>query len=164
MAPRSSFPRSSAWDRPGFLLWHALLRFQRAAGSALAPLGLTQTQFRMLTSTAWLEENLDQPPSQRQLADHTGADAMMTSQVVRALEKADLLVRSQDPVDTRVKRVRCTPEGRRLARRAIEVIEQVDREFFGSGAELDDAVAVLRRLAGRDEQGVLVDPRWQREG
>jgi DNA-binding MarR family transcriptional regulator len=163
MSPASEFPRTSAWDRPGFLLWHATLRFQRASAAALAPLGITQTQFRLLASVVWLEENSDGPPSQRNLADHTGADAMMTSQVVRTLEKGGLIEREQDPSDSRVKRLRSTPSGRKVAVKAVRAIEKIDSEFFGAGAEWDDAVDVMRRLAGRDEHGELVDDRWQRE-
>jgi DNA-binding MarR family transcriptional regulator len=163
MSTPSQFPRTSAWDRPGFLLWHATLRFQRAAAAALAPLHLTQTQFRLLASVVWLEENSDGPPSQRILADHTGADAMMTSQVVRALENAGLIAREQDPNDNRVKRLRSTPAGRKVAKKAIRAIEKVDVEFFGDGDEWDQTVDVMRRLAGRDESGELVDERWQRE-
>ncbi len=163
MASSPQFPRTSAWDRPGFLLWHATLRFQRAAAAALAPLDLTQTQFRMLASVAWLEQHLDQPPSQRELADHTGSDAMMTSQVVRTLERRGLLDRRQDRADSRVKRLHCTTDGRRIAKRAIAAIEQVDRDFFGTGSDLGEAVDVLGRLAGRDAEGELVDTRWQRD-
>jgi len=163
MSSASQFPRTSAWDRPGFLLWHATLRFQRASAAALAPLGITQTQFRLLASIVWLEENSDGPPSQRMLADHTGADAMMTSQVVRTLEKGGLIAREQDPSDSRVKRLRATPSGRKVASKAVRAIEQVDVEFFGTGEEWDDTVEVMRRLAGRDEAGGLVDDRWQRE-
>jgi DNA-binding MarR family transcriptional regulator len=163
MSTPSQFPRTSAWDRPGFLLWHATLRFQRAAAAALAPLNITQTQFRLLASVVWLEENSDGPPSQRILADHTGADAMMTSQVVRTLENAGLIAREQDPNDNRVKRLRSTPAGRKVAKKAIRAIEQVDVEFFGDGDEWDQTVEVMRRLAGRDDAGELVDERWQRE-
>ena len=48
-----------AWDSPGFLLWHATLRWQRAMVEALSPLGLTHTQFVLLASTWWLAENGD---------------------------------------------------------------------------------------------------------
>ncbi|CAN5644756.1 MarR family transcriptional regulator [soil metagenome] len=163
MADRTPFPRSSAWDQPGFLLWHSTLRWQRAAAAALAPLNLTQTPFRMLVSTVWLAENLGEPPSQRVLADHTGADAMMTSQVVRALERGGLLSREQDPNDSRVKRLRTTDQGRAVALEAVQAIEQVDRDFFGDEEQFAESTLVLRRLAGRDTHGDLVDTRWQRE-
>jgi len=161
MSRRSTFPRTPAWDRPGFLLWHATLRWQRAAAAALEPLGLTHTQFRLLASVMWLEEHSG-PPSQRELADHTGIDVMMTSQVARALEASGLLSRRPDATDSRVRRLRCTPRGREVSIAAIESVEEVDEAFFGPDGARDESVDELRRLAGRDAEGRIVDERWNR--
>ena len=150
---RSTFPRTSAWNRPGFLLWHAGLRWQRDMAEALRPLGLTHVQFVLLASTVWLENHLEGLPSQRELAEHAGTDAMMTSQVVRALEAQGLLERGSDPHDARVRRIRSTSAGRGLAERAVGSVEQVDREFFGHGVARDETVGVLRQLSGRDQNG-----------
>lgn len=146
------FPRSSAWDRPGFVLWHATLYWQRAVAEALRPLGLTHTQFVLLAGTVWLEAHDDGAPSQRELADHAGTDAMMTSQVVRALERRELLRRDVDGDDARVRRVGSTAEGKRLARRAVKVVEAVDAQVFGD-TDRDQLVRALRRLARRDNRG-----------
>ena len=86
-AARVRSAHASAWDSPGFLLWHATLRWQRAMRAALAPHDLTHVQFVLLASAWWLGEQGEQP-AQRRLAEHAGTDAMMTSQVVRALERA----------------------------------------------------------------------------
>ena len=61
-------PITDPWDSPGFLLWHATLRWQRTMAEALEPLGLTHVQFVLLASTWWLCEH-DGPPRQRDLAD-----------------------------------------------------------------------------------------------
>jgi DNA-binding MarR family transcriptional regulator len=161
VAEKAVFPRTPAWDRPGFLLWHATLRWQRAAAAVLEPLGLTHMQFRLLASVMWLERN-DGPPSQRELADHAGIDAMMTSQVVRALEKAGLLSRTADATDSRIKRLTCTAAGRRVARGAITRIEEIDDIFFGRNGQRESSIDSLRRLAGRDERGEIIDERWTR--
>ena len=71
-------------DTPGFLLWHATLRWQRTVAAALAPLGLTHVQFVLLACTWWLNEHGD-PPNQLALATQAGTDVKMTSQVVRRL-------------------------------------------------------------------------------
>src|SRR5205085_2428592 len=71
-----------------------------------------------------------QPPSQRELAEHTGMDAMTASQVARALEAKQLIRREQDQYDTRIKRLYVTEEGLTLTRKAIEVVESVDRAYF----------------------------------
>lgn len=160
VAGTTSFPASSAWDKPGFLLWHATLEWQRQVAAALRDVGLTHVQFVLLAGTHWLEQRSG-PPSQRELADHAGTDAMMTSQVVRALERAGLLVRSSDPDDARVKRLTTTAGGADLARRAVGLVEQVDQRVFGAVDDLEALQRALRRVAGRDDSGQLLgaDPR-----
>lgn len=147
------FPETSAWDRPGFLLWHAMLRWQRATTTALAPLELTHSQFRLLAAVVWLATDLGRPASQREVAEHTGTDAMVTSQVVRTLESRGWLERLGDDRDARVWRLRATSEGRRRAVAAVGIVRALDDEFFGPTADRSEVVALLRNLAGRDALG-----------
>jgi DNA-binding MarR family transcriptional regulator len=130
-------------DSPGFLLWHATLHWQRRIKSALAPLGLTHVQFVLLACAWWLHEQ-GAEPNQQVLALQAGTDVRMASQVIRTLETKGLLERHVDPVDTRAKRLRPTPAGVELARRAITVVEQVDADVFGDAG--DDLLAALRRM------------------
>jgi len=132
-------------DSPGFLLWHATLRWQRGIAQALAPLDLTHVQFVLLACTSWLNEQ-GEHPTQIALAAQAGTDIKMTSQVVRALERKGLVTREVDAADTRARRVRVTKAGARLAPRAIAVVEDVDAGFFApvSGR---DALRLLRPLA-----------------
>jgi len=130
---------------PGFLLWHATLRWQRGAAAALTPLDLTHVQFVLLACTWWLNEQ-GEHPTQVGLAAQAGTDVKMTSQVVRNLEKKGLVEREIDPADTRARRLRVTRRGALLAPRAIAVVEAVDAEFF-SELPAADAVDFLGRLA-----------------
>lgn len=132
---------------PGFLLWHATLRWQRMVTAALAPLDLTHVQFVLLASAWWLNRSGD-APKQVQVARQAGTDVKMASQVVRSLERKGLLVREADPVDTRAKRLRVTDRGAKLAIDAIGAVESADAEFF---ADVDEAnvVTVLERLSAR---------------
>jgi DNA-binding MarR family transcriptional regulator len=141
--------RRSAWASPGFLLWHATLRWQRAVAAALRPLGLTHVQFVLLAGVWWLAQG-DQRPNQRELADHAGTDRMMTSQVVRTLESRGLLLRGLDEVDARVRRLAVTPEGERLAVEAIAAVEATDEAYFASVPDREDLMVLLRGLAGRE--------------
>jgi DNA-binding MarR family transcriptional regulator len=134
---------------PGFLLWHATLRWQRAVAASLAPLDLTHVQFVLLASTWWLNEHGERP-SQVALAAHAGTDVKMTSQAIRSLERKGLVEREIDPVDTRARRLRVTRRGGRLAPRAIAAVERVDAEFFAE-TEPEAAVDLLRTLARRSE-------------
>lgn len=139
-----------AWSSPGFLLWRATLRWQRAMVEALKPFGITHVQFVLLASTWWLCEN-GGPPRQRDLAEHAGTDPMMTSQVVRALEKAGLVTRTPDPDDARAMRIAPTRAGKTLAPRTIAAVEAADRAFFDEVPERSRAGmrAALIALGGR---------------
>lgn len=132
-------------ESPGFLLWHATLRWQRGIAAALSPLGLTHVQFVLLACTWWLNQH-GEHPNQLTLARQAGTDAKMTSQVLRTLEAKGLIERDVDPADTRAKRLRVTSLGADLAPRAIAVVEDVDALFFAP-VPLDDALGMLARLA-----------------
>ncbi|CAM5381344.1 MarR family winged helix-turn-helix transcriptional regulator [Streptomyces avidinii] len=135
----------SPGESPGFLLWHATLRWQRDIAAALAPLDLTHVQFVLLACTWWLNGQGEQP-NQQALARQAGTDVKMTSQVLRTLEHKGLVEREVDPADTRAKRLRVTGAGADLAPRAIAAVERVDAEFFRP-VPVGDAVALLGRLA-----------------
>lgn len=132
-------------ESPGFLLWHATLRWQRAVTAALAPLDLTHVQF-VLLACAWWAGRQGEPPNQLTLAGQAGTDVKMTSSVLAALERKGLVRRETDPRDTRAKRVAVTERGAALAPQAIEAVEAADAEFFRP-VKAPDALELLRRLA-----------------
>jgi DNA-binding MarR family transcriptional regulator len=132
-------------DSPGFLLWHATLRWQRGIAQALRPLDLTHVQFVLLACTWWLNEHGERP-SQIALAAQAGTDIKMTSQVVRSLERKGLIEREVDAADTRARRLHVTTRGAALAVRAIAIVEQVDCAFFADIPERQ-TLSFLRRLA-----------------
>lgn len=117
-------------DSPGFILWRLSNTWQRAIRAALAPHGLTHVQFVLLATLSWLESHDWEPITQRKLADHADTDVMMTSQVVRALEKAGYIARQAHPTDTRALVVTVTDAGRKKVQEALPDVEAVDRAFF----------------------------------
>ncbi|GIH63137.1 MarR family winged helix-turn-helix transcriptional regulator [Microbispora siamensis] len=132
-------------ESPGFLLWHATLRWQRDIAAALAPLDLTHVQFVLLASTWWLNSH-GEDPNQLTLARQAGTDVKMTSQVIRKLEAKGLVLREVDPADTRARRLRVTERGAALAQEAIAVVEGVDRAFFRSVSDRTTLLTMLRAL------------------
>jgi DNA-binding MarR family transcriptional regulator len=72
-------------ESSGFLLWHVTLRWQRAISRALRPLDLTHLPFVVLAYTGRLNQHAEHP-SQIAIAELTGTDVKMTSQVLRSLE------------------------------------------------------------------------------
>ncbi|MGJ4845123.1 MarR family winged helix-turn-helix transcriptional regulator [Leifsonia sp. Le1] len=135
---------------PGFLLWHATLRWQRAMADALTPLDLTHAQFVILASTWWLN-GTDERPNQARLSEFTGSDARMTSEVVRRLIAKGLIDREQDPADSRAKVLNVTEAGRAVAASAIQAVESADTEFFtpATAAAPDALLPLLHALSGR---------------
>jgi DNA-binding MarR family transcriptional regulator len=140
-------------ESPGFLLWHATLRWQRDISRALGPLGLTHVQFVLLACTWWLNRQ-GQHPSQVALAAFAGTDVKMTSQVIRSLERKNLVERNVDRADMRARRLRVTRRGARLAPRAISAVERADAAFFAD-VRPGDALQLLRKLARFPETEAL---------
>jgi len=104
----------------------------------------------------WVLGNHDRPRvasrvgvAQARVAEHAKTDPVMTSEVLRTLQRKGLVERRPHPEDTRAKSLKLTPEGTRIVRRAVGLVERTDLEFF---APLDgDAEALtrlLRRLTG----------------
>ena len=102
-------------------------------------------QFVLLASLWWLQDTEHEAPTQSRLAAQSGADPMMTSQVLRKLEARDLLAREPDPSDSRAWRVRLTDPGRRLVASALKDVETTDVRFFAALEE--DRMAFIRALA-----------------
>ncbi|WP_200308585.1 MarR family winged helix-turn-helix transcriptional regulator [Streptomyces adelaidensis] len=107
---------------PGFLVWRLSMKWRVAVDRAVAPLGLTHAQYSLVASLYDMHR-AGQRPSQRQLADHTGLEALYVSKLARALEATGLLERTRDPRDPRAVRLALTEQGREVARRAIKVVQ-----------------------------------------
>ncbi len=128
-------------DSAGFLLWQVGNLWQRKQKAALECVGLTHVQFVLLASLNWLTHN-GEIVTQIELARQAKTDAMMTSQVVRALEKRGLVQRTEHPFDSRAKCLRLTSAGRKRVVRAMPLVEGVDAEFF---ATLGSRLAPFRK-------------------
>lgn len=147
--PRRLPAQFSAPDAsPGFLLWLAVNRWQRAQRRALQGTGLSHLQLTLLATVTALFER-GEPVTQIMVARHARTDAMTTSQVLRALERKKLLRRVDHPRDSRAFALRPTAAGRRLARRLIHAAERADQEFFAPlGGDAARLAGMLRELAG----------------
>jgi DNA-binding MarR family transcriptional regulator len=111
-------------------------------------------QFVLLAVLWWFVTVAGERPSQRALAEQAGTDPMMTSQVVRALER-------KDPADSRALQLELTPAGKRLAVKAIAVVEVADAAFFAAAPDLEPPAPALIALAGLEEKRLptaLTDP------
>jgi DNA-binding MarR family transcriptional regulator len=132
-------------DSPGFLLWQVANGWQRHQRQALEEIGLTHVQFVLLAGLGWLKQGDGIPITQATLARHSRVDEMMTSQVIRSLEKRGAVVRQIHPIDTRAKTLALTVEGADLLQKAIPLVEQADAAYFlAAGDRLEGMIEVLR--------------------
>ncbi|MGF6887581.1 DNA-binding MarR family transcriptional regulator [Nocardia sp. GAS34] len=132
--PPHATPRGPLMS-PGFWLHHAALEWRATLERNLRPLGLTPTQFNLLASTGWLSGHGDLP-TQQQAADMAGADRMMASRVIRALEERELLRRTPDPADARAVRLELTSAGRDLVSKGVQIAVDTDAQLFGPHGDL----------------------------
>jgi DNA-binding MarR family transcriptional regulator len=146
----------SAGTTPGFLLRHATLRWQRQVTAALAASSLTHVQFLVLSSAWWLGRNGD-VPKQREVAEHAGLEPVLTSQVLKVLERDGHVQRVRDTADSRAVRVAVTTEGRDLARRCVVILDRIDAEFFAEVYKTPGFLECLRTLAARNIAGDPID-------
>jgi DNA-binding MarR family transcriptional regulator len=134
----------------GYLVWRLSTKFRAAADRALAPLGLTHAQYALLASLRGLSRDGTRP-SQRELADFSGLEAMYVSKLARSLERDDLLVRARNPADPRAVSLALTGRGEDVIARAIDVVLALQDELTAPiggrrGARNLELIATLRTL------------------
>lgn len=118
-------------DSSGYLLAQLTLIWERRQKNILAPLGITLTQFVVLSSIGWLARQ-SQDLTQAAIADFNNYDRMMVSKVLRTLENKKLITRHAHATDTRAKIVRLTPQGTARLQAALLEFEKADGQFFAT--------------------------------
>ena len=147
----SRFPAAS--QSPGLMLWRVTNRWQAAMRAALAPHELTHVQYVLLASLTWLaDREPERLVTQVDLAGFASTDPMMTSQVLRSLERAGLVERLPHPTDGRTTLVQITGLGRSTVEDATVTL---NNDVFadigisdGESRTLAESIQTLRRSAG----------------
>lgn len=129
MPDRSPFKYEKADDSAGFLLWKITILWQRKLAEVLHEFRITQTQYAILASLKWFEEQKE-PTTQAHLVEHAKIDKMTLSKAIRRLEKDGLVLREDSPTDNRAIQVCFTAQGKKIIQGAIVAIDNADEEFF----------------------------------
>jgi DNA-binding MarR family transcriptional regulator len=141
---------------PGFLVWRLAMKFRAAVDRAVAPLGLTHSQYSLLGSLRGLSRDGTRP-TQRELADYSGLEPMYVSKIARSLESAGLIERTEHPRDPRAVQLALTRRGVVVVDKAIAIVRALQDEVTAPLGGVDskrtrDFVAALRALLGEQEE------------
>ncbi|WP_243640142.1 MarR family winged helix-turn-helix transcriptional regulator [Streptacidiphilus pinicola] len=130
---------------PGYLVWRLSMKWRVAVDRALVAQGLTHAQYSLLAALLATQRS-GRTPTQRELADATGLEALYVSKLARALEGTGLIARTPHPTDTRAVQLSLTDHGREATERAITVVHQLlDRLLAPLGGWDSPRTAVLTR-------------------
>lgn len=125
--PTVSTTRDPDDPSTGFLVWHLSMRWQVELTRALAPLGITHSDYGLLASLSACERT-GVRPSQRELADASGLEPMHVSKLVRALADRELVRREPHPSDPRAVQLSLTAAGIDVVHAGREVVLRLDAE------------------------------------
>lgn len=129
-------------------MWRLATKWRVAVDRALGPLDLTHAQYVLLAALHGLGQ-AGREPSQRELADETGLEALYVSKLARTLEAKGLLARRRDPHDTRAVRLTLTGHGQESVRSAMRVVQELLERLLAPFGGRDSArtAALVRELA-----------------
>ena len=112
----------------GFLIWRLSMGWRAAMDRVLEPLGLTQAQYAVLAPLYGMSRG-GARPSQRELADLTGLDAVYISKLVRALERAGFVERRASTADSRAVELTLTDHGVAAVKEAMPLVVRLRDEL-----------------------------------
>jgi len=134
----------------GYLVWMLSMRWRAAMDHALEPFGLTQAQYSVLAPLYGMA-GTGVKPSQREIADLTGLDAVYVSKLVRALEREGFVSRSASPADPRAVELSLTDRGAAILPDAVAKVYQLREEMTqplggNDGARTAELAELLSQL------------------
>jgi MarR family transcriptional regulator, organic hydroperoxide resistance regulator len=127
--PAGRHPFSDPETHAGFVMWQLGMLWQRKIKGGLDSIGITHAQFLLLASLDYLS-TLKNIVSQQDLARHCRIDKMMTSKILRILQKKGLLLRKKNKMDTRAKTLALSESGIEVLAKAYKIIENTDGDFL----------------------------------
>ena len=127
----SIFDVQTPQESLGFQFWKLHAQWQKRVAEVLVPFNITHTQFVILASIAWFEEQKISP-SQAQVAKLMNLEKMTFSKAVRQLETKKLVKRKVSKKDARVRSLSLKPKALETVPQAMLAIEAIDKEVFGA--------------------------------
>ena len=139
-AGRGSAPESEQDERIGFLIHEVANAISQGYSRAMAPLGLTRPQARVLI---WV----DYSPgiTQAELCELIGTSPMALTGLLDRMEAKNLVKREENPADRRAKRIFLT-DGALALKPEMEKVEAELRRAARAGLEPEEIATAQRVL------------------
>ena len=132
----SKFVFSIPQESTGLQFWKLYAKWQKEINKELSRYKVTHTQFVILASIKWLnEQSID--PSQMQISNITGIEKMTLSKAIARLEDLSLIRKYKSSTDSRSVCVKLTDKGQKLAPKLIALIEAIDIKTLVPTSESD---------------------------
>lgn len=122
--------KDDAESSTGLLFIRVYNKWHSTINQELRKLGITHPQFVILTTLNFLSQS-DDNVTQVSISKLADMDVMSVSQIIRGLEKKELIKRTTNPKDSRANAVILLPKGQEMVRLALPVVEKIDDDFFG---------------------------------
>jgi DNA-binding MarR family transcriptional regulator len=134
--------------RLSYLVRQAQLATYQQLDQALRAFGLTPAQYTALAILSRRGESL----SSAELARRLGVTPQSANAIVGTLDTQQLVRRTDDGENRRVRALQLTPKGRALLARCDADVDRFERAFFGelSGAEQEVLRGLLIRVIAAD--------------
>jgi DNA-binding MarR family transcriptional regulator len=114
----------------GYTLLHAAQAWRTEATAVLKPHGLTVPQFLVVMALFRQARHEWAPLTQAEVGTRLGMDANTTSQIVRGLERRDLVQRARHAEDARAMALTLTESGLETARTASADARRLNDTYF----------------------------------
>ena len=137
----------------GYALLHAAQTWRTEATAVLKPHGLTVPQFLVVMALYRQARHGWDPLTQAEVAARLGMDANTASQIVRGLERRNILNRGSHPTDARARALALTDAGLDTARAASADARRLNDTYFSvvSPTQLADLGRTLEILSTESE-------------
>jgi len=132
----------------GFQFWKLHNKWFKQVNQILKRYHMNHTQFVMMASIAWFEEQGKQP-SQAQVSKLMGIDKMAFSKAVRQLETKGMVKREAGKADARIRALSLSKKACVVLPEAMKAVESVDRQVFGILKERKDTFNKILILLNR---------------
>lgn len=137
----ADLPYADPLQSIGYLCRINFRMFARELERRISKHGVSSGQWRSLR-VLWAEDGI----TQRELSDRVGASEATTVAIIRSLLRDGFVTRTEDPIDRRKVRIVLTPKARRLERKLLPYVAEINEIAMGGGLSAEDCATTRRVL------------------